>query len=277
MDRLLGAAEEQAAPDRILPDHVHDPGSRQPADDLLPALPAVPRAEDVRPQIVEPQGVDRRIGGLRVEAARFEDAHLRPGHELFRRDVLPGLPAVRGPVDETVVGAGPDHLAVFRRRRQRVDHAALLRSGLRRAAVLAHVRGHRPGPARQVRADLLPLPPAVARLPHRIRGEVERARIGRVEQHRLGADHPVPGRAQQHRRDVLHLPGPPVPARDLPPVHHLRIERVRRGVSVLLHRRRVPLAERDRAVRPARRRRRRIRSPVVRRRRRYGKASSAVT
>ncbi len=158
-------------------------------------------------------------------------------------------------MNQAVVGARPDHAAVPRRRRERIDDAAP--AGRRRLgpAVLAHVRGRLPGGAGQVGADLLPAPAAVARLPHRVGREVERARIGRREDHRLRAHHPVSGvaRRSRHGRDVLHLPGVAIPARELAAVDDVRVERVRRRVAVLLHAGRVPVAEGERAVGAARR------------------------
>src|SRR5205807_8213652 len=149
----------------------------KPADDLLPGPAAVVRAQQVRPEIVEAQGVDGGVGRFHIESSCLEDADLRPGNELLRGDVLPALPSVARAVDQAVVAACPEHAAVLRRRRQRIHHAALLRPGILRSAILSNVGGNLPAAACEIRADLLPGAPAVASLPDGIRGEVERARI----------------------------------------------------------------------------------------------------
>ena len=68
---LLAAGEQQAAPLRILAHDVDDAAVGQAAHDLRPGLAAVARAEDVRPQIVEPQRVDGGVRGVRDRSARL--------------------------------------------------------------------------------------------------------------------------------------------------------------------------------------------------------------
>ena len=61
----LGPGEQQARPDRIFADDIDRVGpafGRQAIDDRRPVSAAVARSEDVRPLVVEPVTVDRRIG-----------------------------------------------------------------------------------------------------------------------------------------------------------------------------------------------------------------------
>ena len=106
---------------------------------------------------------------------------------------------------------------------------------------------------RQVRADPRPVAPSGGGFPQHVGGEIERVRVERREEHRLRPDDPVVGALQGRRSDLLLLPRATVPARDLAAVDDVRVERVRRGIAVLLDACRVPVAEGDRSVRPARR------------------------
>ena len=155
---------QQVPPLRVLAHGVHDPlVLRDPGRHVRPGLPAVARAVDVRPRVVEAEGVDRRPGRVAVEVRGLEQRDLGPRHELRRRHVLPALPAVARHVDEAVVGAGPDEPRVERRRGDGVDDAALRHGGGRGLPVLPHVRRHRPLLPRQVGADRPPScwPPSV--------------------------------------------------------------------------------------------------------------------
>ncbi len=109
--------------------------------------------------------------------------------QLRRRDVVPVRAAVGGQPDQSVVGARPDAVDVDRRRRERVDHAALLRLRRRLGVEDANRRRHVERLARQVGADLLPAVAAIARGPKRVGREVHQVRIEGREDDRLGANH----------------------------------------------------------------------------------------
>ena len=65
VDGTFGRGEQQPRLLRILADRIHRFSGRNAVDDLRPGLAAVVRAQDVRTQIVEPQRIDRGVGGLR--------------------------------------------------------------------------------------------------------------------------------------------------------------------------------------------------------------------
>ena len=248
-DLLFRAREKQALAHRVLADGIHRRPPGDPVHDLGPRFSAVVRPEDVRPHVVDPDGVDGRVSRLRVEPSGVHHRDLGPWDELRRRHVRPVLAAVRGCVDQAVIGPDPDAVDVDVRRRDRVDDAAPGR--LRRRVVLVYpdARWQVPGLAGKVGADLLPALAAVPRFPQRVRREIERVRVDRRKNDRLGPDRAPVGRPDGLRPDGLDLPRPPVPARDsAPAVDDVRVERVGSGVAVFVDGDRAPVAERDLAV-----------------------------
>ena len=83
-------AKSRPAPHRVLAHGVDEPPSGRPRDDLRPGLAAVARAVDVRPQVVEAEGVDRRVGGAGVEVRGVEQRDLAP-----RRRAAGGVTSVQ--------------------------------------------------------------------------------------------------------------------------------------------------------------------------------------
>ena len=105
---------------------------------------------------------------------------------------------VRRHLDQPVVGADPDQRRVQRRRRDRVDDAALaVAIGVARGDVV-EIRGDAGIGARQVGADLRPRLRAVGRLEEELVRVVERVRIGLREHQRLR-----PVRSRRLRADGL--------------------------------------------------------------------------
>ena len=92
-------------------------------------------------------------------------------------------------MNKAVVCSRPDSVQLQRRRRDGIDNAALFHLSRRRASVFADRRRQLISLARQVGADLLPILPAVARLPQCVSGKEEKVRIDRREDYGLGADH----------------------------------------------------------------------------------------
>src|SRR5437868_15294352 len=72
------SAEEQAPPHRVFADGIDGSVIRQPIHDLLPCCAAVMSSVDVRMLIVQANAIDRRIGGLRIEAACVDKRNLAP-------------------------------------------------------------------------------------------------------------------------------------------------------------------------------------------------------
>ena len=98
--------------------------------------------------------------------------------------------------DHAIVGSDPDAVDVAIRRADRVDH---LRAESRRAPRLharrvgADALRHVPFLARQVRADLLPVDPAVDRLPQHVVAVEQRVLVDGREDDRLRAHRAVDG------------------------------------------------------------------------------------
>ena len=92
--RALGAGEQQALALRIFATTFTVSPSGMPLVMCVQVFAAVVGAEDMRPQVVEPERVDRRVGAERVGVRRVHERHLRPWRQLGRRDILPGVPAV---------------------------------------------------------------------------------------------------------------------------------------------------------------------------------------
>src|SRR5208337_1443388 len=155
-DGPLSSSKQQTLALRILAHRIYIFILRNAAGDLRPGFAAIAGAVNVRPQVVEPQRVDRRVRGLHIEVARFQDRHLLPSRHLRRRDVVPIRSAIGGQPDQAVVGSSPDAIDVQWRGSERVDYAALL--GLCRSlrAEDANRRWNFPGFSCEVRADLLP-------------------------------------------------------------------------------------------------------------------------
>ena len=105
---------------------------------------------------------------------------------------------------------------------------------------------------RQIRADGRPAPAAVDRLVEKLRGEEQHVRVGRGEQNRRRPDETIRAVADDDRADILHVARALVVARHLAAEDDPRVQRVRRGVAVLLDADRAPLAERDPPVVAAR-------------------------
>ena len=194
VDLALGAGEQQTFALRILAHGIDRRAVGNAVGDRGPGPAAVVRAVDVRPHVVEPQRVDRGVGGLRVEVAGVDDRHLHERLQLRRRDVVPRRAAVGGHLHQPVVGADPDAVDVERRRRDGVDHAALGRLGAVGAAVLADRRRRLPGLARQVLADLRP----VAR--HRSRSSTACSRRNTSRADRRGRTQPARSAACGNQR-----------------------------------------------------------------------------
>src|SRR5207247_10210065 len=75
--------------------------------------------------------------------------------------------------------------------------------------------------------------------------EVQDMRVERREQERHRPDEAVSPRAHRLGRDVLDLARAPVEARDLAPVHDVRVQRIGCHVAVLLRADGMPLADGD--------------------------------
>ena len=111
VDLGLGAGVEQALALGIFADGAGGGAVGDAVVDLGPGLAAVVGAEEMRAHVVEAQGVDGGVGGLRVEVAGVHVEDLPEGLQLGGRDVGPVRSAVGGGPDEAVVGAGPDAVA----------------------------------------------------------------------------------------------------------------------------------------------------------------------
>ena len=191
---------------------------------------------------------------------RLDLRDLAPWRQLRRRDVLPRLASIARDLYLPVIRANPDRIRVFKRRTDGVDHAAMLAlRGIRPFCKLSELSRHAGVLARQVGTDDVPALPAVRGLKQHVRSEIQRVRIGVREDERRSAVVAILARANDNRRNVLVLTRRLVELRGLAAVDDVRIERIRRDVSILFHTDRMPLAERDLAVVATRRNARRPR------------------
>src|SRR5260370_40331167 len=97
-------------------------------------------------------------------------------------------------MDQTIIGSAPNAIYIQRRRRDGIDHAALFCRSRWIGAIFSDTRRQLVGLARQVRADLLPIPSTVPRLPKRVPRKEKQMRIDRRKDDRLGPDHSKIGR-----------------------------------------------------------------------------------
>ena len=123
----LGPGEEQPPLHGIFADHVHRVGPALPGEsvrDLGPGAASVPSPQDVRPLVFEPVPIDRRVGNIRVEMRRLDNADLRPRLKRSRCHVYPMRAGVVRAPHQPVVGADPDQSVADRRRADIVDDSA---------------------------------------------------------------------------------------------------------------------------------------------------------
>ncbi len=144
-------------------------------------------------------------------------------------------------MDQAVVRAGPQHVHVASRGRNRIHHPAPGSLLLRRLGIGRHAARQRVGLARKVGRDRLPVFAAVGGLEHHLRSQEQNAWIGFAEEQRHGTQVAVVA-AGAH---LLHLSRDLVVTRHLAAVDDVRIQRIRRDVAVLLGAHRVPVAKRD--------------------------------
>ena len=150
----LGPGKQQSFAHGVFAHGVHRFAIGNSVGNLRPGLARIVSAEDVRPQVIQPQCIDGRVGGWGVEMAGLDDGDLFEGAQLRRRNVHPILSAVGCQVDHAVVGPCPDAVDFQRRGRHRVNHSALRRLRGRLGAVFADACRHFKRLARKVRADL---------------------------------------------------------------------------------------------------------------------------
>ena len=150
-----------------------------------------------------------------VDWRSFDEGDLAPVAEARRCDVAPGLATIAGDLNQPGVAARPHEVRIFRRRRQRVDHAVAsgfrsLYGGLHvgRSISLCRIA------ARQVRAHLAPARAAIGCLQHLLRAQVEHLWILRRKDQRRSPGETVVAlrdfRAKifrRRRRDGLRLAG----------------------------------------------------------------------
>ena len=151
-------------------------------------------------------------------------------------------------MNQAIIRARPDHVDVFRRRRNSVDHAtSLLRRHLG-TTKHADARRHFRLLTRQVGTDDLPTRTTVGRLEQNVAGKIQHARIGGRKENRRRAQKSVLPGAQDLRRDVLHLARVHIEPRSLAAVDEIRMKRIGRDVAILFNTDSTPVAESDRAV-----------------------------
>src|SRR5438270_11614497 len=121
-------------------------------------------------------------------------------------------------MDQTIICSAPNAIHIQRRRRDGIDDTAWPSRSRWISAIFSDTRRQLVGLARQIRADLLPIPSTVPRLPKVVPGKEKQMRIHRRKDHRLGAEHSKIGRTQWHGKNALGLTGASIVARQLPAV-----------------------------------------------------------
>ena len=191
VDGALRSRVEQPGARRVLAGRANEIVGGETADDTRPRLAVVVRPPYVGTAVVVHEipypghvCLPRR-GGRRLDRV---DAHeigsVRGG------DVVPVEASVPGDVDEPVVGAGPDHIGVVVRGRDREDGGVRLNPRLvlgDRAARRTDRHGVGPG---EVGAELLPALPFSSGLPDLLRPRVEHLGVVVGEHDGEGPLHP---------------------------------------------------------------------------------------
>ena len=103
----------------------------------------------------------------------------------------------------------------------------------------------------EIGAGLLPIPPAIARLPKCVSGEEEQVRIARRKDNRLGAHHAKIIGAKCLRQNLLRLVRAAIVTGEFTSIDNVGIERIGCDITVLLRADRMPVAKGDLAVWPA--------------------------
>ncbi len=234
VDAAFGSGEKQALALGIFADRV-DGFVGQSGYDLLPTLAAIVCAIDIRMEVVEAEAVHGSIDGCGVEVRGVELGELAPRSEFRRRNVLPVLAAIASYLDHAIVGSGPDQVGIFRRRSQRIDHAAMLALGGIGLDKWTESCGNARIFASEVRADDLPTVAAVARGKKHVRSQIQHVRISGRENQRRSAIEAVLSGAQNHRRNVTRLACIAVEHRNLTAVDQVGMQRIGRNVAVFFH------------------------------------------
>src|SRR5262249_37897684 len=133
------------------------------------------------------------------------DRNFLEGRHIWRRDVGPVLATIGSEMDLAIVRAGPDAINVQRRRRHRINHAALNGLSSLLAAIFADARRDFKRFAREVRTDLLPASSTSRSLPQRVGSKVKSVLIDRREHDWLSAQHAKILLAKCLGQDVLCL------------------------------------------------------------------------
>src|ERR1700758_3311935 len=123
------------------------------------------RAIDVRSIVRKAMEIDGSVSRLRIEVPGLYLRYLAPRTHRRRRHILPTRAIITRHVNEPVVRAHPNRLGIKRGRANRVHHAKTIRHrlvdipGRYRIERLRQLRMQ----ARQIRTDLRPRLPAIAR------------------------------------------------------------------------------------------------------------------
>src|SRR5207245_11622693 len=108
VNRAFSSGEQKTFALRILAYRIHVFGLRNTIRDLGPSCAGVAGAKDVRPQIIEPQSIDRSVRHIFVVVARFDNRDFPEGLELRWCDVFPSLAAIAREMNEAIVSPRPD-------------------------------------------------------------------------------------------------------------------------------------------------------------------------
>jgi hypothetical protein len=151
-------------------------------------------------------------------------------------------------LDKSVIGAGPDLIDIFWRRRQGVDDSPVFSFFGIVSLEDAEYSGDFIAFASQVWTDDFPAIAAVGGLEENVGTEIQHVGIDRREHDRHGADEAEFTGANRYGADFLNVARRPVEASDLAAIDKVGIQRIGRDVAVLFDAYGVPVAEADAAV-----------------------------
>ena len=247
IDCALGTSIEQALAEGVLAHRV-DGIIGQAVDDLFPALTAIGGLVDMRLHVVHTDAVHRCIDRVHIRMAGFHQGDLAPGGDGRWRDVGPVLSTIARDMDEAVIRAAPDGVAVNERGRHGIDHASAGHGLHFLLGIYAYGCGYLVGLPGEVRADHGPAVAAVARLEQDISGEEQGFWIDRGEEHGGCPQEAVGAGANGFGCYVLGLSGALVVFRDLTPIYDIGIQRIRGDITIFLDAHGMPFTVADEPV-----------------------------
>ena len=120
-DLRIGSRIQQTFLARVFANRVRHGAGSDAVIDLVPRLPAIVRAPEMRIHVVEPQRVRGGVSRLRIEMPRLHIEDAGPRLHLRWCNVGPLRAAIDRELNHAVAGSCPKNIQIERRRRERCD------------------------------------------------------------------------------------------------------------------------------------------------------------